>query len=164
MKRLLRGNIGPGGSLANDKVARAPLNYRNTPDRDLGLFPAQVIFGMHIKDTLPLSQGEYKPRQEWLLTREMKEQALVRRHLQQGAVWAEHTRELSDLEIGTVVKTQNQTGPKSKRWKKSGVVTEVFEQYSVKVDGSGKVTLRNRRFLRPITPFKPPVAREDQGG
>ena len=161
MKRLLRGNVGPGGSLANDKVARALLNYRNTPDRDLGLSPAQVIFGRHIKDTLPLSQGEYKPRQEWLLTREMREQALAKRHLKQGDVWAEHTRELPDLKIGSIVQIQNQTGPRAKKWEKSGVVTEVLEhqQYNVKVDGSGRVTLRNRRFLRPITPFKPPMTR-----
>ena len=30
------------------------------------------------------------------------------------------------------------------------------DQYRIKVDGSGRTTLRNRRFLRPITPFNNP--------
>ena len=37
---------------------------------------------------------------------------------------------------------------------KTGIVIEVrpFHQYVVRVDGSGRVTLRNRRFLRKYTP------------
>ena len=37
MKRLLADNTGPGGSLNNDKVLRAILQYRNTPDPDTGM-------------------------------------------------------------------------------------------------------------------------------
>ena len=28
-----------------------------------------------------------------------------------------------------------------------------FDQYKVKMDGSGRISLRNRRFMRPITPY-----------
>ena len=124
-----------------------------------------MIFWRNIKDKIPLSQGKYKPRHEWLLTREMREQALARRHLKQGAVWAELTREMPDLKIGSVVQIQNQTGPKASKWEKSRVVTEVLEhqQYNVKVDESGRVALRNRRFLRPISRYKPPVTRLAEG-
>jgi hypothetical protein len=42
------------------------------------------------------------------------------------------------------------------KWDKTGVIIEVrqFDQYAVKVDGSGRVTLRNRKFLRKYVPVK----------
>ena len=45
---------------------------------------------------------------------------------------------------------QNQNGRFPKKWDKSGIVVEVRsnDQYTVKVDGSGRLTLRNRQFLR----------------
>ena len=62
---------------------------------------------------------------------------------------------LSKLEVGQVVLVQNQTGNNPLRWGKSGQIVEVlgFDQYKVKIDGSGRLSLRNRRFLRPITPY-----------
>ena len=49
---------------------------------------------------------------------------------------------------------QNQTGNCPKRWDKTGKVVEKLphRQYRVKLDGSGHVTLRNRKFLRKILP------------
>ena len=48
------------------------------------------------------------------------------------------------------VYVQNQRGPHPNKWDRSGVVVDVGdnEQYLVKIDGSGRLTLRNRRFLR----------------
>ena len=45
---------------------------------------------------------------------------------------------------------QNQSGRFPKKWDKSGMIVEVkgHDQYVVKVAGSGRLTLRNRRFLR----------------
>ena len=71
------------------------------------------------------------------------------------------------LALGTVVRIQNQRGPHKLKWDKSGVVVEALgnSQYKVKVDGSGRITLRNRIFLKRITPYaqvvEPDVARED---
>ena len=38
------------------------------------------------------------------------------------------------------------------KWDRTGVVVEVlpYDQYRVKVDGSGRVSLRNRQFLRKL--------------
>ena len=44
MKRLIRNNLGPGGSLDTDRFSQAIMEYRNTPDRDTGCSPAQVVF------------------------------------------------------------------------------------------------------------------------
>ena len=43
-KRIIGNNKSPDGSLNNDKVARAILQYRNTPLPDIGLSPAQILF------------------------------------------------------------------------------------------------------------------------
>ena len=74
---------------------------------------------------------------------------MARRHLAKGSVLSEHTRELTPLLIGDVVQVQNQTGHSAKKWDKSGSVVKVlpFNQYRVKVDGSGRVTLRAQQFL-----------------
>ena len=43
-----------------------------------------------------------------------------------------------------------------KRWDRSGVVLEVMEydKYRVKVDGSGRTTMRSRQFLRKVLPYQ----------
>ena len=64
----------------------------------------------------------------------------------------EHTVRLQPFKVGDRVSMQNQTGNHPLRWDRTGLVIEVkqFDQYAVKVDGSGRVTLRNRKFLRKI--------------
>ena len=58
-------------------------------------------------------------------------------------------KRLPELRVGDYVRLQNQLGPHPKKWDKTGQVIEVrqHDQYLVKVDGSGRVTLRNRKFL-----------------
>ena len=70
---------------------------------------------------------------------------------------SEHTRPLPPLTVGDCVRIQNQVGPNPTKWDKTGVVVEVrqFDQYVVRVDGSGRVTLRNRKFLRLYSPVIP---------
>ncbi|GFO45517.1 transcription factor iiib 90 kda subunit [Plakobranchus ocellatus] len=53
------------------------------------------------------------------------------------------------LAVGDCVRIQNQTGPHPTKWDKTGIVIQVhqFDQYVIRVDGTGKITLRNRKFL-----------------
>ena len=57
--------------------------------------------------------------------------------------------------MGDVAQVQNQVGKDALRWSRSGTMVESLgnQQYSVKMDGSGRVTLKNRRFLRKIKPL-----------
>ena len=59
------------------------------------------------------------------------------------------------LRVSDHVYLQSLVGNHPKRWERTGVVIEVRQhhQYVVKVDGSGRVTLRNRGHLRKFTPF-----------
>ena len=61
----------------------------------------------------------------------------------------EHTKTLPKLKVFDVVMIQNQSGPHPLKWDRSGMVVEVlpFDQYKVKMGGSGRLSLRNRKFL-----------------
>ena len=50
---------------------------------------------------------------------------------------------------------QNQSGPHPNKWDRSGTVLETHphDQYRIKMDGSGRHTIRNRRFLKPIVTY-----------
>ena len=81
--------------------------------------------------------------------------ALARRAVKSEEKLLEGTKKLPGLEIGDTVRVQNQVGERRTRWEKTGEVVEVkpFEQYTFKVHGTGRLTLRNRRFLKKIVPF-----------
>ena len=119
-KRMLRENISASGCLDTDKFLRALLTYHNTPDRDTGRSPAQVIFGHPIRDFFPVNPQNFQPRPEWLLTAQQREVALAHRHTRQGAILTEHTKVLKPLQVSDIVIVQNQTGRRGKKWDRSG--------------------------------------------
>ena len=164
-KRLLMSNTGPSGDLDQDSFLRAMLQLRNTPDPDCHLSPAEIVFGHPLRDALAFvnrlekfSNPHIRPmwRQAWAA----KEEALRTRLAHSTEALKEHSRPLRPLAPGDRVFLQNQRGPHPTKWDRSGVIVEVLDhdQHRVKVDGSGRVTLRNRRFLRPYTPATPYIA------
>ena len=154
VKRFLLSCIGPSGSLNNDKFLRGMLQLRNIPDPDCKLSPAQIIFGHPLRDafsfvnrSVQFENQEVHPvwREAW----EAKETALRARFVRSVESTRSH-RKLPKLSIGNRVFVQNQNGTHPTKWDGSGVIVECnnHDQYLVKMDGTGRLSLRNRKFLR----------------
>jgi len=159
MKRLLRNNIAPNGSVDTESFTRAILQFRNTPDPSTGTSPAEVLFGRTLRDVLPIrppmqmhDQDSVKP--SWKHLWRSREDALRLRATKQMDSLTEKSRLAEPLRVGDLCRIQNQAGRYPRRWDKLGTVVEVAnnDQYIVRVHGSNRVTLRNRRFLRSLPP------------
>ena len=157
-KRLLRENIPPSGKLNGLALSKALMQYRNTPDRDIGLSPAELLLGRKLRDFLPFRKPTdslwSSVSSKWKEIADWRELALARRCKTLHDRLNEHTKDLPPLNLGDQVIIQNQLGNNPKRWDRRGIVVQVLpnRQYYVRVDGSRRLTLRNRKFLRKITP------------
>ena len=130
------------------------LQYRNTPLQGVGLSPAQILFGRELRDFLPFAPGKAGIRKEWRITADERDLALAKKHSVDLERLNANTKELLPLDIGQQVFCQNQTGNYPRRWEKTGVVIEKGQgprQYLVRMDGSRRICLINRKFLRKMT-------------
>ena len=93
----------------------------------------------------------------WMNLADSREQALGRRATNAEKQWSEHTKALPPLKVGDTVMVQNQEGNHPLRWDKRGSIVkcEGFDQYQLMIDGSRRLTRRNRRFLRLSTLLTP---------
>ena len=154
IKRMIAGNTGPGGSLQT--FYKALLAYRNGLSPDTKMSPATCLFGRPTRDLLPTIPYKLQPQPSQKTTQ--RDQALASRSLMANKRWDEHSRGLTPLHLGDHVFVQNQTGRHPTKWDKFGVVVEVkqYHQYGVKMDGNGRITIHNRKFLRLMPGPTPP--------
>ena len=148
MKRLLHNNVSPDGSLNNNKVLRALLEYRNTPLPDIKLSPAQILFHRQLKDGIPTHRNQYHLHKKWIIAANKREKIFAQKNKVIQQQYNKHTRLLPELPVGTKVLIQG----KNKKWTRQGEIIEAlrYRQYRVKVYGSGRATLQNRRFIKPF--------------
>ena len=144
MKRLIAGNTGPGGTLTSP-FFKALLTYRNTPAPDTKTSPAMIVLGRPIRDMLPTlpSKLQIPVDKQW-------RKAMDKRKSEAHHRWSAHSNGLTPLKCGEAVYIQNQRGNHPGKWDSTGTITEVlqYHQYSVRMDGNGRLTTRNRRHLR----------------
>ena len=162
-KRLIRGNLGPRGSLNTDAFARALLEHRNAIDPLTGLSPAMIIFGREMKGFLPSPDKKFQPRQEWRLEADLREQAHAKRHARMEERLTSHARPLPPLQHGDTVAIQDLSDPcKPGKWTKTGTVVEAlpYDSYMIRVDGSRRPTQRHRRHLRKLTTYSSLLAKD----
>ena len=80
VKRLLKDNIGPSGTLDTDRSQRAMLTYCNSIDPETKASPALILFGRPIRDAIPIPLGRYCPHNTWKEILPYREKALAKRH------------------------------------------------------------------------------------
>mgnify|MGYP003471288475 CR=1 FL=1 len=123
------------------------LDYRNTPREDLGVSPAQLMFGRRTRTRLPIADALMtsagaKPAQA----------ALTKAKLRQAAYYNRGARERPPLEIGQTVRVKyDDTGD----WRKAGVVQKLpHRSYSVQLESGTKLrrTSRHIRFSPIVIP------------
>ena len=157
-KRLLEDNVGVDGTLNTDKVVWALLQQRNTPDKDCQLSSAQVIFGRSLRDAMPQLDKSIpifesdRLHNQWHEAWSAKEEAIRSRLVRSCEDLEDGSKELPPLREGdsVVIQNQDKSSGRPNKWDRQGkvVASKDNDQYLVKVDGSGRLTLRNRRFLR----------------
>ena len=84
---------------------------------------------------------------------------MARRLDRDGARLERYTKKQKAIPVGDTVAVQNQTGRFPKKWDKTGTVVENqgYDKVLVKLDGSGRLTTRNRRFVKKIVSPPDPV-------
>ena len=149
-KRMLEGNIGNNGELENDKVARAVLQYHNTPLSDGVLSPAQLLFGRPLADFLPVNPRSYQLHPYWRREINKHQTSRAKHHTELATRYNRGTRNLPPLSTGQTVSLQS---PTTKRWNRTGSITEKLphRRYKIRLHDNGNTTIRNRRFLKPYT-------------
>ena len=113
-----------------------------------------MLYGVKIRDHLP---NKFRPvRVEWKQMQKIVEFRNAAK-TKQMVESSQAKRELPTLKTGDRCSVQNQHGNHPKKWCNTGTVVEVLpnRQYRVMVDGSRRITLRNRKFLRKLD--TPPV-------
>jgi hypothetical protein len=121
-----------------------------------------MVFGRQMRDFIP-SLTLNRARKDWAVTQEHRERTLANKREMDNQMWSHRTKALDDLEVGTAVAIQNQTGNNQTKWDKTGIVLEnkPNSEVMIKVDESRRVTMRNRRFVRPMEPMLRTVTRPE---
>ena len=137
-------------SLDEGRLARALLQYRNTPSRRDNLSPVQKPLSP-IQDTLPAHHRAFAP--EWQRRAEETEAAAASHLAYSENTYNMHARELPEIRTGSCVVIQN---PFTKAWDIYGVVVDIgpYRRFNVRTQ-SGRILTRNRRFIRRRFPTFP---------
>ena len=158
MKRILRSALGGNQRLNDEKAQAAMLEYRNTPIRDVERTPAQMLFGRHMRGLLQIKdsidEGRYMIQKTFQLWVEEREEAFLEKIKREGKRWEAHTKDQAPLKVGQAVVLQSMRGNDKGKWTSSGTIWEADatnSKYNVKMDGTGRLALRNRVNIRPIS-------------
>jgi hypothetical protein len=152
MKKIIR-SAWRRQHLDENKQAQALLQYRNTPSRKDGLSPAQKLYGQPIQDTLPAHRRAFA--QEWQRSTSIAEKQAHTTKETVETTYNSKARFLPEIRTGSMVALQNH---ETKRWDIYGTIVDIgpHRRYFVKTQ-SGRVLVRNRRFLRRRIPLSLPT-------
>ena len=146
-KRIVRDNLAPDGSLDCDSVSAATLQYLNTPLREINKSPAQLASGRQLRDGVPTHRFHYHVDHQWKQTLRDREAQMTR--VANQLMTRSTPRHLPPITPGTPVRIQHN---QSNVWDRTGTVVESLphRQYRVRMDGSGRISIRNRKHIKPL--------------
>ena len=70
-----------------------------------------MVFGRQMRDFIPSLTYKYEPAKDWAVCQEHRERTLANKREMDHQRWSHRTKDLDELEVGTAVAIQNQTGP-----------------------------------------------------
>ena len=152
MKKLIRA-AWKRDSLDDRKLARALLQYRNTPSQRDHPSTAQKLFGHPIQDTLPAHRRAFAP--QWQTSAEEAEEQAIRNAEQVEHNYNQRAQELPEIRVGSNMAIQNTV---TKLWDIYGIVTAIapHRRYFVKT-ASAHVLVRNHHYLQWRVPIASPA-------
>ena len=105
MKRCLQGCADQRhGGLDNEGVAMAIMTHRNTPSQETGISPAEMLYGVKLRDHLP---NKFRSiRKEWHDVSKARE---LQNSIKMDKMTSSKKRSLSPLKVGDSVSVQNQS-------------------------------------------------------
>ena len=147
-KRIIAKYVDKENPFNTTAIAHAIIQHRNTPLPDLQLSPAQILFHRHLRDKIPTHPKHLRLHKDWIMTAKQRELLFKAKNDASMNRYNTVSKNLTPLKPQTKVLVL--TGNKNPRWNISGTVVMVlpFRKYRVKLDGSGRIVIRNRRFLR----------------
>ena len=142
----------------NDNVGWAILQHQNTPIQSIGLSLAQLLLPCRLCDAIPSQPILFKPHFEWVATAQCHGEILHHCNAEIEERYNKYTHNLPPLKTDGTVAIQS---PQNHRWNTMGKIITVLpdHQYRIRVDGLGRITLRNCQFLRKckIKPAPTPI-------
>ena len=145
--RTLRDNIAADGSLDSDQVSVAILQYLNTPLRGIDKSPAELAMGRQLRGGVPTAKRNLRVSKTWCAALRGRERQMAD---QCDKLEATHraARTYPPIAVGHRVRLFNVAAGV---WDRTGVVVEArrYSQYLIRLDGSGRMTVRTRKHVRP---------------
>ena len=121
------------------------MELRNTPLAG-GKSPAEIVYGRPLRTRVPTHWTAFKP--EWLKSMAEFDRKTAELAAKRAENYDKSAKTLPPLERGTEVLIQDL---QSKRWDKAGMIVGIGKSRDYKIKTTcGRVTWRNRRFLRPL--------------
>ncbi|KAG0723661.1 hypothetical protein GWK47_042256 [Chionoecetes opilio] len=139
-----------GGTNLTSQESRGFLDTWRVRLRGSEASPAQLVTGRQLRDAIPVDASLYEVSERWAWLLRERERAMARSGDSAASRHDQTAHNLEPLTPGLRTRILN---PGSGRWDRAGIVLETTapRQYLVRLDGSGRTTIRNRRHLRPLT-------------
>ena len=114
------------------------------------LSTVQLLLYRNLCDYLPMNEKHHHIHKEWILTSTDQEKALAQKHNDILERYNKSSKELPEIPLGSKVLIHEPSNRGIYQWKRSGTVTELLpnRQYKIKCNHSGKITIKNRHFIK----------------